>query len=160
MAGEARAKIGYENLIPLTDDPLVKETLVFLMTREVTHFQQFEAALETIQPNFPPGVFQTSPRYSNLYFNLSNGKEVRGPWNEGESSRLKEEWQYIADPINEVRDTDGLLHREPEGTERTEEEVLQTDKKLAEERSNEILSSIPKGEMCWCNYENQKNKRK
>ena len=33
MAGEARAKIGYENLIPLTDDPLVKETLTFLMTR-------------------------------------------------------------------------------------------------------------------------------
>ena len=75
MAGEARAKIGYENLIPLTDDPLVKETLTFLMTREVTHFQQFEAALETIQPNFPPGVFQTSPRYSNLYFNDSKGRK-------------------------------------------------------------------------------------
>ena len=68
MAGEARAKIGYENLLQLTDDPLVKETLGFLMTREVTHYQQFEAALETIQPNFPPGVFQTSPKYSNLYF--------------------------------------------------------------------------------------------
>ena len=32
MAGEARAKIGYENLLQLTDDPLVKETLGFLMT--------------------------------------------------------------------------------------------------------------------------------
>ena len=61
MAGEARAKIGYENLIPLTDDPLVKETLTFLMTREVTHFQQFEAALETIQPNFPPGIRICNP---------------------------------------------------------------------------------------------------
>ena len=160
LAAESRAKIMYEYLIPFTDDPYVKETLDFLMTREVAHFQQFEAALETIKPNFPPGVFQTNPKYSNLYFDMSMSEDARGPWNEGESSRLKEEWQYIADPINEVRDTDGLLHREPEGTERTEEEVLQTDKKLAEERSNEILSSIPKGEMCWCNYENQKNKRK
>lgn len=41
------------------------------MTREITHFQQFEAALSTIQPNFPPGTLQTSPKYSNLYFNLS-----------------------------------------------------------------------------------------
>lgn len=91
MAGEARAKIGYENLLQLTDDPLVKETLGFLMTREVTHYQQFEAALETIQPNFPPGVFQTSPKYSNLYFDLSKGDDARGPWNEGESTQLKEQ---------------------------------------------------------------------
>ena len=93
MAGECRAKIGYENLIPLTDDPLVKETLIFLMTREVTHYQQFEAALETIQPNFPPAVFQTSPKYSNLYFNMSQGEDARGPWNQGKSTRLHEEWQ-------------------------------------------------------------------
>ena len=143
MAGEARAKIGYENLIPLTDDPLVKETLTFLMTREVTHFQQFEAALETIQPNFPPGVFQTSPRYSNLYFNDSKGKEARGPWNEGKSTRLKEEWQYIENPLEEVRSTDGLLQRKPKGTKRTEKEVRQTDEKLAKERSSEIPDSGP-----------------
>jgi Mn-containing catalase len=160
MAGEARAKIGYENLIPLTDDPLVKETLTFLMTREVTHFQQFEAALETIQPNFPPGVFQTSPRYSNLYFNDSKGKEARGPWNEGKSTRLKEEWQYIENPLEEVRSTDGLLQRKPKGTKRTEKEVRQTDEKLAKERSSEILSHIPKGEMRWCEYGNAKNGNK
>lgn len=120
MAGEARAKIGYENLLQLTDDPLVKETLGFLMAREVTHYQQFEAALETIQPNFPPGVFQTSPKYSNLYFNLSKGGDVRGPWNEGESTQLKERWQYVEKSLEEVRSTNGLLDREPEGTDRSE----------------------------------------
>jgi Mn-containing catalase len=31
----------------------VQETLCFLMTREIAHFQTFSAALETIQPNFP-----------------------------------------------------------------------------------------------------------
>ena len=155
MAGECRAKIGYENLIPLTDAPYVKETLMFLMTREVTHFQQFEAALETIQPNFPPGVFQTSPKYSNLYFNLSKGKDARGPWNEGESTRLKEEWQYIDDSLQEVRSTNGLVDRKPKGTHRTEKEVQQMDKKLAKERSKEVLSSLPEGAMSWCSYQDK-----
>ena len=155
MAGECRAKIGYENLIPLTDDSYVKETLMFLMTREVTHFQQFEAALETIQPNFPPGVFQTTPKYSNLYFNLSKGKDARGPWNEGESTRLKEEWQYIDDSLQEVRSTNGLVDRKPKGTHRTEKEVQQMDKKLAKERSKEVLSSLPEGAMSWCSYQDK-----
>lgn len=153
MAGECRAKIGYENLMQLTDDPLVKETLGFLMTREVTHFQQFEAALETIQPNFPPGIFQTSPKYSNLYFNLSYGGESRGPWNTGESTRLKEEWQYIEDPQEEITDTDGLLDRNPKGTERTEETIIHTEEKLSHKRSREILSVTPEENISWCNYE-------
>lgn len=154
MAGEARAKIGYENLIPLTDDPLVKETLMFLMTREITHFQQFEAALATIQPNFPPGSFQTSPRYSNLYFNLSKGDDCRGPWNEGESTRLKEEWQYIDKSLKEVCSTDGLVNRKPEGTPRTEKEMHQKDKEMAKKNSTEVLSSIPDGVMQWSDYKN------
>lgn len=149
MAGECRAKIGYENLIPLTDDPLVKETLVFLMTREVTHYQQFEAALETIQPNFPPAVFQTSPKYSNLYFNLSQGEDARGPWNQGKSTQLQEEWQYIQDPLKRVRETSGMLNVEPQGTPRTEESVRKMDEQLAAERSDELLSATPKENMQW-----------
>lgn len=152
MAGECRAKIGYENLIPLTDDPMVKETLTFLMTREVTHYQQFEAALDTIQPNFPPGVFQTSPKYSNLYFNMSKGEDARGPWNEGTSTQLKEEWQYIDEPLDEVRKTNGLVNREPEGTDRTEKEVMKMDEQLAKERSQEILSATPQKDMSWSDY--------
>ncbi len=150
MAGEARAKAGYENLITLTDDPLVKETLMFLMTREVTHYQQFEAALDTIQPNFPPGIFQTSPKYSNLYFNMSCGNDCRGPWNEGCSTQLEEEWQYIENPLMEVRNSDGLTKREPKGTKRTEEKNRELEEKLAKERSEEVLRSLPEGEMCWC----------
>ncbi|WP_294476397.1 manganese catalase family protein [uncultured Bacteroides sp.] len=161
MANECRAKIGYENLMPFTEDPSVRETLVFLMTREVTHFQQFEAALSTIQPNFPPGVLQTSPKYSNLYFNTSKGEDARGPWNEGESSRLMEEWQYIENPLEEVRSTNGLVDRTPEGTERTEKEVQQKDEKLAKERSNEVLSATPDKDMKWCDYQKlQKDSKK
>lgn len=55
IAAEARAKIIYERLINLTDDPGVKDTLSFLMTREVAHQLSFEKALYSIRNNFPPG---------------------------------------------------------------------------------------------------------
>lgn len=152
IAAESRAKIVYEYLIPFTDDPYVRETLDFLMTREVAHFEQFQAALETIQPNFPPGIFQTNPKYSNLYYNMSKGEDARGPWNEGESIELKEEWQYIDNPQQQVRETDGLLDLEPKGTTRTEESVCEMDEKLAKERSLEILSATPKKDMQWSDY--------
>ena len=79
IAAESRAKIVYEYLLQFTDDPHVQETLRFLMTREIAHFKMFQAALETIQPNFPPGVLQGDPRYTHTYFNLSNGASARGP---------------------------------------------------------------------------------
>lgn len=149
IAAESRAKIMYEYLLPFTDDADVRKTLDFLMTREVAHFQQFQAALETIKPNFPPGIFQTNPRYSNLYYNMSKGQDARGPWNEGKSTELQEEWQFIDDPFQDVKDTNGLLDKEPEGTKRTEEMVMKTDEKLAKERSKEILSATPKENLQW-----------
>src|SRR4051812_25293398 len=45
IAAEARAKIIYERLISATDDPGVKDTLNFLMTREMAHQLSFEKAL-------------------------------------------------------------------------------------------------------------------
>lgn len=152
IAAESRAKLVYEYLMSFTDDPYVKETLRFLMTREVAHYQQFEAALNTIQPNFPPGILQTDPRYSNTYFNMSDGQEVRGPWNEGSSTQFGEEWQYVADPITKVRETNGLLECEPEGTDRTEKQTLKTDKALAKERSDEINEATPLKAMSWSTY--------
>lgn len=130
------------------------------MTREVAHFQQFQAALETIQPNFPPGIFQTNPKFSNVYYNTSQGEDARGPWNEGTSTKLQEEWQYIDDPIGYVRETDGLLRVEPQGTERTEESVRNADEKLAKERSNEILSATPKKDIQWDGQPTSKKNRK
>jgi Mn-containing catalase len=152
IAAESRAKIVYEYLMQFTDDPYVKETLKFLMTREVAHMQMFEAALSTIQPNFPPGVQQSDPRYSNTYFNMSNGVEVRGPWNQGVSPDFGETWQYVADPFRRVIDTNGLTNMEPIGTERTKESEAALNKELGEKRSKEITESLPLGENQWCTY--------
>ena len=84
IAAESRAKIVYEYLMKFTDDPGVRDTLGFLMTREIAHFQMFQAALDTIQPNFPPGVLQGDPRFTHASYNLSDGEAVRGPWNQGQ----------------------------------------------------------------------------
>ncbi len=83
IAAESRAKIVYERLINLTDDPGVKEALGFLMTREISHQQSFEKALYAIQPNFPPGKLEGMKEFSQVYFNMSDGgkADMRGPWN-------------------------------------------------------------------------------
>jgi Mn-containing catalase len=152
IAAESRAKIVYESLIQFTDDPLVKDTLRFLMTREVAHFQMFEAALNTIQPNFPPGILQSDPKHSNTYFNMSNGEVYRGPWNEGTSTQLGETWQYIQDPKKLVNETNGLTDLKPKGTERNDKTVTEHNDALAMERSAEIKQATPTGNLQWSEY--------
>lgn len=152
IAAESRAKIVYEYLLQHTSDPYIKETLRFLMTREVAHFQMFQAALETIEPNFPPGVLQGDPRYSNKYFNLSNGEDVRGPWNQGKSPELGETWEYISDPIEHVRKTKGLIDDKQTST-RTQKEVDKKNKELSKKKVKEIKKALPdKGDMQWSTY--------
>jgi Mn-containing catalase len=92
IAAEARAKIVYERLIALTDDPGVKEALGFLMTREIAHQKSFEKALYSITPNFPPGKLQGNPAFTDVYFDMSHGDgDTSGPWNSGD------QWQVVSD---------------------------------------------------------------
>jgi Mn-containing catalase len=101
IAAEARAKIVYERLINVTDDPGVKEALGFLMTREVAHQKSFEKALYSMQPNFPPGKLPGVEKFASVYYNMSQGPgDARGPWNEGEL------WDYVAKPA-ELAAVDG-----------------------------------------------------
>jgi spore coat protein JC len=48
-AAEQKARATYENLILLTDDPLVKDTLRWLREREVVHFQRFGEGLRLVE---------------------------------------------------------------------------------------------------------------
>jgi Mn-containing catalase len=101
IAAEARAKIVYERLINLTDDPGVKDALGFLMTREIAHQKSFEKALYSIAPNFPPGKLPGKPEFTSVYFNLSTGPgDERGPWNQGEK------WQFVSSS-DEAQAVDG-----------------------------------------------------
>jgi len=92
IAAESRAKIVYERLINITDDPGIKDALGFLMTREVAHQKSFEKALYAIENNFPPGKLPGIEKYANLYVNTSQGAgDMEGPWNSGE------QWERIDD---------------------------------------------------------------
>lgn len=102
IAAEARAKILYERLINLTDDVGVKDALGFLMTREVAHQISFEKALYSIRNNFPSGKLPPIEQYSTLYFNMSEGDDMRGSWNSDEN------FTYVADPQPAVDGGDGL----------------------------------------------------
>lgn len=103
IAAEARAKIVYERLISVTDDPGIRDTLGFLMTREIAHQKSFEKALHAIQPNFPQGKLPGVPEFTSVYYNMSKGEgEMRGPWNEGG------DWEFVADPQPAVDGGDGL----------------------------------------------------
>ena len=76
IAAEARAKLVYERLIKLTDDAGCKDTLTFLMTREIAHQKMFEAALSAIEVNFPPGNLAGDERFTHAYYHDStNGKK-------------------------------------------------------------------------------------
>lgn len=84
IAAESRAKIVYERLINITDDPGIKEALGFLMTREIAHQKSFEKALYAIEDNFPTGKLPGIEKYANLYVNASQGDgDVNGAWNSG-----------------------------------------------------------------------------
>lgn len=103
IAAEARAKIVYERLMNVTDDPGVKEALGFLMTREIAHQVSFEKALHSIQPNFPQGKLPGMPEFTQVYYNMSQGAQsVRGPWHQGEG------WEFVESPQPAVDGGDGL----------------------------------------------------
>ena len=92
IAAESRAKIIYERLINITDDPGIKEALGFLMTREIAHQKSFEKALYSIEPNFPTGKLPGMPEFTDTYFDMSQGDgDATGPWNSGEH------WQVVSD---------------------------------------------------------------
>src|SRR4051795_8645230 len=96
IAAEARAKIIYERLINVTDDPSIKDALGFLMTREIAHQKSFEKALYAIEPNFPPGKLPGMSAFTNKYFNMSQADgrgdgQVEGPWNSGQA------WEVVRD---------------------------------------------------------------
>ncbi|MGH6956736.1 MAG: manganese catalase family protein [Caulobacteraceae bacterium] len=103
IAAEARAKILYERLINVTDDPGLKEALGFLMTREVSHQKSFEKALYAIEPNFPPGKLAGLAPFADVYVNASQGPgDARGPWNDGP------QWRRIDNPQELSSDGGGV----------------------------------------------------
>lgn len=152
IGAESRAKIVYERLLQFTDDPYVQDSLRFLMTREIAHFQQFTAALATIEPNFPPGIMQGDLRFTHTYYNMSPSEDGRGPWNKGKGPWEKgEQWEYVEDPLAQVQETRGQTEKPIEGHARDEKAVEQMERELAVLRSNEMKVELAEP-LQWSTY--------
>ena len=123
IAAESRAKIVYERLINITDDPGIKDALGFLMTREIAHQKSFEKALYAIEDNFPSGKLPGVERFANMYVNTSQGEgDMEGPWNTGE------QWDRI-DDLEQVMPADDGDGTASVGLDKTTQSVVD---KLAE----------------------------
>lgn len=95
IAAEAGARQTYEALILVAPDQQTKETLVHLLTREISHTKMFMKALDSLGKLTEPFFGNVQPDETvDIYYNLStNGEDHRGPWNSDENFR------YIADPM-------------------------------------------------------------
>ncbi|AFZ34724.1 Catalase [Stanieria cyanosphaera PCC 7437] len=98
IAAEAGARQTYEALIKLAPDQGTKETLVHLLTREISHTNMFMKALDSMGKLTDPFFGNIKPDNTvDIYYNLSsNGQDHRGPWNSDKDFR------YIADPLKEM----------------------------------------------------------
>jgi Mn-containing catalase len=94
IGAEAGARQTYEALIKLAPDPGTKDTLVYLLTREISHTKMFMKALDSLGKLTDPLFGNIQPDDTvNIYYNLSsNGQDSRGPWNS------EPDFQYIAEP--------------------------------------------------------------
>ena len=93
IAAEAGARQTYEALIKACDDEGTKKTLTHLLTREITHANMFLKALDAMGKLDDPMFGNIPPDDTvKLVFNLSQGEDVRGPWNE------EPDFEYVAEP--------------------------------------------------------------
>ena len=49
MAAEQKARVTYDNILRLSDDPDVNDVIKFLREREVVHFQRFGEAVQLLR---------------------------------------------------------------------------------------------------------------
>lgn len=105
ISAEAGAKMAYERLIHATDDAGCKETLTYLMAREISHQRMFAAALESLGKEIEG---ELKPEVElDTYYDLSRGDgdgqdvglgtQGRGPWNEPGA------WNVIEEPETVLR---------------------------------------------------------
>lgn len=49
LAAEQKARVVYDNILKVSDDPDVNDVIKFLRQREIVHFQRFGEALDHVQ---------------------------------------------------------------------------------------------------------------
>ncbi len=64
LAAEQKARVTYDNILRLSDDPDVNDVIRFLRQREIVHFQRFGEALEKVRERLDrKNVYLTNPAF-------------------------------------------------------------------------------------------------
>ena len=64
LAAEQKARVTYDNILRLSDDPDVNNVIRFLREREVVHFQRFGEALELAREKMnKKNIYLTNPAF-------------------------------------------------------------------------------------------------
>jgi len=66
LAAEQKARVTYDNILRLSDDPDVNDVIKFLREREVVHFQRFGESLQQLREK----LNQKNVYYMNPAFDL------------------------------------------------------------------------------------------
>ncbi len=62
MAAEQKARVTYDNILRLSDDPDVSDVIRFLREREIVHFQRFGEAVQLLREKLnPQNVYYMNP---------------------------------------------------------------------------------------------------
>ena len=68
LAAEQKARVTYDNILRLTDDPDVRDVIKFLREREIVHYQRFGDALRISQDNLDSKNFYAcNPSFDKNY---------------------------------------------------------------------------------------------
>ncbi|MPM43461.1 hypothetical protein SDC9_90135 [bioreactor metagenome] len=78
LAAEQKARVSYDNILRLVDDPDVRNVIKFLREREIVHFQRFGDSLGVVQDNlnsknfyaFNPGFDRSGNMPGNMQGNM------------------------------------------------------------------------------------------
>jgi spore coat protein JC len=64
LAAEQKARVTYDNILRLSDDPDVNNVIRFLREREIVHFQRFGEALELAREKMnKKNIYLTNPAF-------------------------------------------------------------------------------------------------
>ena len=64
LAAEQKARVPYDNILRLTDDPDVRDPIKFLREREIVHYQRFAAALRrTLERMDSKNIYAINPAF-------------------------------------------------------------------------------------------------
>jgi Mn-containing catalase len=154
IAAEGRAKIVYEYLLQFTDDPLVQESLRFLMTREIAHSQMFSRRWRT-SAELPAGHSAGRPPVHARVLQHVGWRECTRAWNQGQGPWPDgEQWVYIDDPHRHVVETRGQLDQKNVAN-ISEKDLRGVEQMLSKERSAQVKTAAPPGEAQWTKYPTQ-----